>query len=160
MQWQIRTVLTVDILIRPARSVDIPRMAELLKELFTLEADFSPDVEKQVHGLSALVADPSGRSLVLVADQAGSVVGMATVQTLISTAEGGRVGVVEDVIVAATHRRKGIGCLLLAEIETWSRRKGLKRLQLLADRENLSAIDFYSRCGWSKTSLICLRNML
>ncbi|MDA8100733.1 MAG: GNAT family N-acetyltransferase, partial [Nitrospiraceae bacterium] len=92
--------------------------------------------------------------------QAGSVVGMATVQTLISTAEGGRVGVVEDVIVAATHRRKGIGCLLLAEIETWSRRKGLKRLQLLADRENLSAIDFYSRCGWSKTSLICLRNML
>ncbi len=150
----------MDVAIRPARPGDIPRMAELLEDLFTLEADFAPDVEKQVKGLSALVGDPSGHSLVLVADRAGEVVGMVTVQTLISTAEGGRVGFVEDVIVDHGHRGRGVGTRLLAEAAQWSRKKGLKRLQLLADRENLPAVDFYIRRRWSGTRLVCLRKML
>ncbi len=146
--------------IRPARPGDIPRMADLLEDLFTIEPDFVPDVEKQVHGLSALVADQSGRSVVLVADHAGDVVGMATVQTLISTAEGGRVGLVEDVIVDRGHRDKGIGTRLITEAAAWGRNRGLKRLQLLADRDNLAAVDFYVRRRWIGTRLICLRKML
>jgi hypothetical protein len=89
-----------DLLIRPARPEDIPRMCELLAELFSIESDFSPNVEKQVHGLRALTSDPSGQTLVLVAVSNWAVIDMATVQTLISTAEGGRVGLIEDVIVA------------------------------------------------------------
>lgn len=46
-----------------------------------------------------------------------TIVGMATIQTLISTAEGGRVGLVEDVVVDESFRGKGIGKLLLAGIE-------------------------------------------
>ena len=150
----------MDITIRPARPGDIPGMVGLLEDLFTQEADFTPDVERQVHGLSSLVADPSGRACVLVAEARGVVVGMATVQTVISTAEGGRVGLVEDVIVDRDHRGKGIGTRLLDEVITWSSRKGLKRLQLLADRENLRALDFYLHRRWNSTSLICLRKML
>ncbi len=150
----------IDVAIRPARPGDIPRMAELLEDLFTLEADFAPDVEKQVHGLSALVADPSGRSAVLVADRAGEIVGMVTVQTLISTAEGGRVGLVEDLIVHSGHRDRSVGTRLLDEVAEWARTKGLKRLQLLADRENLPALDFYVRRRWNATRLVCLRKML
>ena len=145
---------------RPARPGDIPGMAELLEDLFSVEKDFTPDVEKQVHGLSALVADPSGRCFVLIAEHAGVVVGMATVQTLLSTAEGGRVGLVEDVIVHREYRGRGIGTRLLSGITDWSSRSGLKRLQLLADRENLSAIDFYVNRRWNTTGLICLRQML
>lgn len=150
----------MNITIRSARPGDIAGMAVLLEDLFRLEADFAPDAEKQVHGLSSLVADPSGRACVLVAEDRGHVVGMATVQTLVSTAEGGRVGLVEDVIVDREHRGKGIGTRLLDEVAAWSRRKGLKRLQLMADRENLSAVDFYIRNRWNTTRLICLRKML
>jgi hypothetical protein len=78
-----------DIIIRQARPEDIPSLCGLLEDLFSLEADFEPDPEKQVRGLSMLVTDPSGSSLVLVAVKNGIVVGMATVQTLVSTAEGG-----------------------------------------------------------------------
>ena len=135
-------------------------MTELLAELFALESDFTPDLEKQKGGLSYLLADPTGRSCVFVAERAARGVGMASVQTLISTAEGGRVGLVEDVIVDRNRRGQGIGTLLLDSIVVWSRRNGLRRLQLLADRENLQALKFYVKNGWSSTNLICQRLLL
>ena len=150
----------LSITIRLARLDDIPRMCDLLDELFCIESDFVPDSEKQAHGLSALIADPSGTVLVLVAVSDALVVGMATVQTLISTAEGGRVGLVEDVIVDRNFRSNGIGTLLFEEIMAWSRSAGLKRLQLLADRDNQRALDFYSIRSFETTRLICLRKML
>jgi GNAT superfamily N-acetyltransferase len=135
-------------------------MCDLLTELFTLESDFEPDVEKQAVGLSMLVTYPSASSLVLVAVTDGTVVGMATVQTFVSTAEGGRVGLVEDVIVDRGFRGKGVGTRLLDAIMAWGKRRTLKRVQLLADRDNGSALDFYEHDGWSRTSLICLRKLL
>jgi GNAT superfamily N-acetyltransferase len=147
----------MDIIIRPAQPGDIPRMCDLLVELFTLESDFSPDREKQERGLCALIVDPPGRTLVLVAAVEGAVVGMATVQTLVSTAEGGRVGLIEDVIVDRKFRDRGVGTLLLDAIIIWCREAGLKRLQLLADQDNQPALDFYHSRGFSQTRLICLR---
>lgn len=148
----------MDVTIRTARPEDIPRMTDLLTELFSIESDFVPDVEKQVHGLSALIVTPPGEALVLVAVIDGMVVAMATVQTLISTAEGGRVGLVEDVIVDRKFRSGGIGSLLIDGIVAWSRRSGIKRLQLLADSDNHPALDFYASRNWCCTRLICLRH--
>jgi len=150
----------MDITLRLARPGDIPRMCDLLAELFSIESDFVPDREKQAHGLSALIAHPPGKALVLVAVFDGLVVGMATVQMLISTVEGGRVGLIEDVIVDQKFRSLGIGTLLLDEIVAWSNSSGLKRLQLLADRGNKPALYFYACRGLDLTSLICLRKKL
>jgi GNAT superfamily N-acetyltransferase len=148
---------TIEVLIRAARPGDIPRMTVLLAELFSIESDFTPDVEKQIRGLSVLVAGPPGRLCVLVAEERGMVVGMATVQTLISTAEGGRVGLVEDVVVQHDVRGRGIGTQLIAAIVDWARSHGLTRFQLLADRDNQPALDFYTSGNWERTRLICLR---
>ncbi len=145
--------------VRPARTADIPSLSNLLTDLFAIESDFNPDIEKQGSGLSMLLNDPSGGSLVLVASVDGNVIGMATVQTLVSTAEGGRVGLVEDVIVAREFRGRGIGAMLLDRIDEWSRAQKLALLQLLADVENRPALDFYSSRGWSSTRLICMRKM-
>ncbi len=150
----------MDIIIRPARPEDILVLCDLLKDLFTIESDFAPDVEKQVKALSMLLTDPSDSSLVLVAVMEGKVVGMVSVQTLVSTAEGGKVGLVEDVIVDRGFRGRGIGSLLLEQIAAWGRENGLKRLQLLADGNNQPALDFYKNRRWNITSLICLRKML
>ncbi len=45
----------------------------------------------------------------------------------------------------------------LASLVSWSVKRGLTRLQLLADRNNRPALDFYRRIGWRSTQLICLR---
>jgi len=155
-----KTLNTMDLTLRHARPGDIPRLCDLLAELFAIESDFIPDREKQAHGLSTLIAHPPGKVLVLVAVIEGLVVGMATVQTLISTAEGGRVGLVEDVIVDQKFRSLGIGTRLFEEVVAWSKSARLKRLQLLADRDNQSALDFYSFRGLDLTRLICLRRMV
>jgi GNAT superfamily N-acetyltransferase len=132
-------------------------MCDLLADLFSVEADFEVDVVKQVKGLSMLVADPSGTAFVCVAVADNSILGMATVQTLVSTAEGGRVGLVEDVIVDKRFRCRSVGTLLIERIIAWSREQGLTRLQLLADQENHQALNFYISRGWISTKLICLR---
>ncbi|HEX9020683.1 MAG TPA: GNAT family N-acetyltransferase [Nitrospirota bacterium] len=150
----------MDITIRAAKPEDIPQMGDLLTDLFTIELDFSPDIERQTRGLSMLITDTSGSSLVLVAVNEENLVGMATVQTLVSTAEGGQVGLVEDVIEDSRFRCRNIGTLLLDGLVSWSRKKKLTRLQLLADRENHQALNFYSSRGWDTTRLVCLRNKL
>jgi GNAT superfamily N-acetyltransferase len=82
---------------------------------------------------------------------------MATVQIVISTAEGGLVGLVEDVVVQEDRRGCGVGRCLMAALVSWAEGRGLSRLQLLADRTNFGALDFYNQAGWLPTRLICLR---
>jgi len=149
-----------DITIRPASSEDIPHLCNLLTDLFARETDFESDESRQTRGLKLLVHDQSGRSIVLVAASHNEIIGMCTVQTVVSTAEGGPVGLVEDVIVREDCRGRGIGARLLTEAIIWSKSRKLSRLQLLADQENGPALAFYSTCHWSTTSLICLRKHL
>lgn len=148
--------MTIDeITIRQARERDVPAMVALLGELFSLEQDFHSDPQRQRRGLERLMAADSATVQVAVAD--GRVVGMATVQAVVSTAEGGEAGVVEDVVVDPACRGRGVGRALLASLEQWADRRGLTRLQLLADRDNHPALGFYENLGWSRTKLICLR---
>jgi GNAT superfamily N-acetyltransferase len=141
--------------VRPATEADLPGLVELLQVLFSIETDFQLDPERQRRGLTAMLSHPDQR-VVLVAVSDGQVVGMATGQLLISTAEGGAACQVEDVVVAAAFRGHGIGGWLLDQLSCWARKRGATRLQLVADRENESALRFYDRRGWRRTRLVAL----
>jgi GNAT superfamily N-acetyltransferase len=82
---------------------------------------------------------------------------MVTGQLVVSTAEGAASVWVEDMVVAAPSRRLGVGRQLLRAVEEWGAGRGATRLQLLADRENRSALAFYGSLGWTGTQLVCLR---
>jgi ribosomal protein S18 acetylase RimI-like enzyme len=145
------------ITIRLANPSDVLPMVNLLALLFTLEDDFVVDNGKQARGLMELLNVDSALVLVATTLPNQQVVGMCSVQTLISTAEGGAVGLVEDLIVAPAFRRQGIAGQLLATAKSWAETRGFKRLQLLADKQNQPALDFYARQGWQTTQLIALR---
>lgn len=142
--------------IREATFDDIDGMIPLLKELFSIEADFCFNEELQRRGLTMMLEPCESRCL-LIASAGNRIIGMTSIQTLISTAEGGWSGIVEDVVVTSEWRGKGIGRCLLKAIETWAHTKGLKRIQLLADATNTAALGFYRNSGWMTTQLICLR---
>ncbi len=142
------------IIIRHALPDDIPAMASLLEQLFAIEADFVADGQAQMNGLSLLLRTSA---LLLVADEDGSVVGMISIQPLISTAEGGAVGLLEDLVVYEECRGRGIGSLLLHKALDWAREQGFSRVQLLADRSNMNGLQFYSKHGFHGTQLVCLR---
>lgn len=143
------------VFIRPAERRDVDGMVRLLAGLFAIEADFVFDAAKQKAGLELLLK--SSQACVLIAEKGNRPVGMVSVQTVVSTAEGGPVGWVEDLVVAEEYRGGGIGRLLLENLEAWAIEHGLSRLQLLADRDNREALGFYDRQGWAGTSLVALR---
>jgi ribosomal protein S18 acetylase RimI-like enzyme len=144
--------------IRPAQSADLDSLVSLLHTLFTIEDDFSFDDARQRRGLSLMLANERG--CVLVVEAEGQVVGMCTGQLLVSTAEGGLSLLVEDVVVDRQWRGRGVGRLLMTAISDWAKAKKVSRLQLLADRNNEPALDFYRSQGWQTTALICLRTFL
>lgn len=142
-------------IIRRADHTDISSLIDLLRTLFSIETDFSVDESKQRIGLEMMLNDYNN-CCIMVADINQQVVGMCTAQMLASTAEGGVVALIEDLVVDNGYRGKGIGKDLLLSIESWAAEKGAKRLQLLADRNNTPALAFYQKMSWSHTQLICL----
>ena len=85
---------------------------------------------------------------------------MCSGQLTISTAEGGFSLLVEDVVVAEPWQGRGVGRELLAALEQWAASRKVGRLQLLADRNNTVALEFYRKLGWQPTELICQRRRL
>lgn len=147
------------VVIRPAKHEDLDGLVGLLSALFSLEDDFVADEDKQRRGLELMLNNGRGRILTACAAD-GTVVGMCSGQLTISTAEGGPAVLVEDVAVHEDWRGQGIGEQLLNEISKWAQRNRAGRLQLLADRDNRPALDFYAHLGWQETNLVCLRNRL
>ena len=100
-----------------AATEDLPQLADLLAELFTLESDFRPDRDKQSSGLQLILDNPAlGRLFVLRRGE--QVLGMANALVTVSTAEGGYVLLLEDVIVRMTV---GEANMLLSRITRRSR---------------------------------------
>lgn len=144
--------------IRNAEVSDMDALIGLLRELFSIEEDFTFNESLQRRGFELLLADREN-SCVMVAEKDQKVIGMCSVQRLISTAQGGFVGLVEDVVISKPHRGKRIGRGLLTALEAWAAINGFKRLQLLADRNNTPALGFYEKMNWKTTRLICLRKI-
>jgi N-acetylglutamate synthase-like GNAT family acetyltransferase len=143
---------------RQAVAEDIPDMVELLRQLFSIEKDFNFNQGKHRAGLLMLFHDKSSK--IFIAEKQKRVVGMCTLQVLTSSAEGAKVGLLEDLIVDENCRHEGVGSQLLEAATEWAKKSGLKRIQLLADKGNIPALNFYHKYNWSSTNLICIRKLL
>lgn len=152
-----RRLLGREVAVRTASTSDLGGMSNLLGELFSIEKDFTPDVRRQRRGLATLMESKQATLLVAVANEA--IIGMCTLQPLISTAEGGTVGMVEDLVIAEPWRGKGIGRMLLEAIEERARAQQMSRLQLLMDIDNEPAGQFYGKQQWSRTQLVAMRKL-
>ena len=137
--------------IRKAQLDDATWMAKLLGELFAIEDDFSIDSEKQIRGLQLLLE--TDHCCVLVAETFGQVIGMISMQGVISTAMGERVGLIEDMIVTHEFRGQGIGKQLLMTMIEESKLLGYTRLSLAADKRNDAASDFYRTLGFESSNM-------
>jgi len=149
----------MEIEIAQAEHGDLDQLADLLAELFTLESDFRPDREKQLRGLRLILDNPALGRLFVLRDQ-GRVAGMANALITVSTAEGCRVAVLEDVIVRNEYRGKGLGRRLVEHVLAWAKTLGMTRVTLLADRDNEAALDFYRKLGFEPSHMVVLRKQL
>lgn len=142
-----------------AQPADLEPMTRLLGELFAQEADFRPDPERQRRGLQLILDNPAlGRLFVLKVN--GEVAGMANGLTTVSTAEGAAAMILEDVIVGAPWRGRGLGRRLIEHVIDWARQAGMARVTLLTDADNYRAQATYGRLGFSLSAMRVMRRPL
>ena len=142
--------------IRDASSEDVPMLCALLGILFRQEADFAPDSEKQSRALHTILRNPTVGRL-YCAEVKGAVVGMVSILFSVSTAEGGPVAWMEDLIVHPEHQSQGLGQKLTKRAIEGARAAGCTRITLLTDATNSSAISFYEQNGFVRSAMIPLR---
>ena len=151
--------MNADIVIRRAQIEDIDAMANLIAVLFSVEEDFFVDITKQRQALQMFHEYPDGRCL-LVAEQEHRIIGMCSAQLLVSSAEGGWKVLVEDVVVAENCRGLGVAKRMLCSLTGWAEDHGAKRMDLLADKDNTNALQFYDKAQWRRTKLIALQKKI
>ena len=145
--------------IEKATPADITAISELLSVLFAQEAEFKPNPEAQVKGLAQIINN-SAIGAVLVARNAGQIVGMVNLLFTVSTALGERVALLEDMVVSSQHRGAGVGSQLLTHAIAFARAQGCKRITLLTDRVNESAQRFYAKQGFVVSTMVPMRLFL
>src|SRR5258708_14516242 len=118
--------------IEPATEDDLDELAEMLGGLFAQESDFRPDKERQLRGLRLIFEQPSrGRVFVLRRD--GAIVGMINLLFTISTAEGGFVMLLEDLVIHKQFQGHGYGKRLLEHAIVFAPHKNFLRITLLTE---------------------------
>ncbi len=138
---------------------DLPALVELTMDLFRLQGDFEPDPAAQERGLGLILEQPSrGRIFVLRNDH--QIFGMVNLLFTISTAMGGFVILMEDVIVHPDHRGQGYGTMLLNHVIEFARQKDFKRITLLTDKISADSQNFFRKYAFEYSNMIPMRRIL
>ncbi len=131
-------------------------MQELLGLLFAQEAEFQPDRSLQSSGLHKIIDSPEcGQILIL--REGNSLVGMVNLLFTISTALGGQVAILEDMVVHPDYRGSGAGSKLLQAAIDFAKSAGCRRITLLTDKTNEAAQRFYKRHRFGLSEMIPMR---
>ncbi len=138
---------------------DTNKLSELLSILMTQEADFTPDAKAQERGIAIIINTPE-IGLILKLEVENKVVGMINLLFNISTALGGKVGILEDFIITPDYRNRGYGKLLFKEAVKQAKIMGCLRLSLLTDNDNQAAHRFYLDQGMESSAMVPFRMVL
>jgi GNAT superfamily N-acetyltransferase len=142
--------------VEPATIEDLPALAALVMELLELQEDFTPNREAQEIGIRLILEEPNrGRIFVLRHDE--RIIAMVNLLFTISTAMGGFVILMEDVVVHPDHRGQGYGSRLVEHVVAFARQKGFQRITLLADKLSSESQGFFRNHGFVFSHLIPMR---
>ncbi len=148
-----------EVAIEPAIAEDLDELSSLLGELFSEESDFRPDKNKQLRGLRLIFEQPN-RGRVFVLRRENAIVGMINLLFTISTAEGGFVMLLEDLVVHREFRGHGYGTMLLEYAVEFAKQKNFLRITLLTDRPELRSQTFFRKHGFYESPMLPMRLLL
>ena len=154
----------MDSCVRLAESTDYHAACRLYAEADALHARERPDrfrpTDRPARSRSLFDAhlDDTDQAL-FVAEMDGAVAGLVRVQAFerselpdVPALTPRRYAVVQELVVAQTHQRRGIGTRLMAEAHRWARDRGLTEIQLTVYDFNQPALRLYTRLGYAPDS--------
>jgi N-acetylglutamate synthase-like GNAT family acetyltransferase len=145
--------------VEPATIEDLPALTELVMDLFAKSGDFSPDRTVQEKGLQLILEQPS-RGRIFVLRNNHRIFGMVNLLFTISTARGGFVILMEDVIIHPDHRGQGYGSMLLKYVMEFAKQKNFKRITLLTDKISQESQEFFRKNGFEYSNMIPMRRII
>lgn len=137
--------MSQEIIIRPGEASDLPAALRLVQEL----AEFEKAPEAVEVTLEEMLEAGFGQGKVFeffVAESAGVVLGLALFYYKYSTWKGKCI-YLDDLIVTASHRGKGIGRKLLHAVLQKGREQDVRRVEWQVLDWNQDAINFYRSAG-------------
>ena len=141
--------------IRKASRRDLPAVTELWKAFMDFHGRHDDHFTRSKRGhlkfrdfVAAKISDRS--SLVLVARADSETVGylVASIRRYPPVLTEKKFGGIFDLMVAPSHRRRGVGRRLVAEAKKWFRRKGVSRVELSVAVRNPLSTKFWTRMGF------------
>lgn len=148
-----------DLRVEPATIEDLDALVALVMELMELQDDFRPNRESQTKGIRLILEDPS-RGRIFVLRSGERMIGMANLLFTISTAVGGFVILMEDVVVHPDHRNQGYGSMLVEHVLEFARQKGFQRITILTDKLSAHSQGFFKKHGFEFSHLIPMRRLV
>ncbi len=156
------------VILRPYAPEDRPRLLALQQELHAHELAQRPqrsraaDVSDRYFRLEyvAHMADPDCDCMFLVAENAGTLVGLVfcLVDGDILDDPAEQVHVM-DLAVTRSHRRQGVARRLMAEVDRFAQARGIARITVTALAVNSMALTFYRALGFD-TAFVSLERTL
>lgn len=146
--------------VRPARLEGHTALCCLFDELDEFHRQARPDLFRPFDGPARRLGQveqwlEGPGSTVLVTDDAGDIVGLAVLLTRPPSAFAGSVPCkvieLDNLVVRADWRGRGIGERLLVETQRWSREQGASHVEVGVHAFNHGARRFYERYGFTRS---------
>lgn len=138
---------------------DLPALTELVMDLFSTSGDFQPNREAQERGLRLILEQPS-RGRIAVVRNDDRIFGMVNMLFTISTARGGFVILMEDVVIHPHHRGQGYGTKLVDYVVEFAKQKRFLRITLLTDKISAESQEFFRKQGFEYSNMIPMRRLI
>lgn len=146
-------------MVETATLEDLPALTELVMDLFSRSGDFSPDKGVQARGLQLILEEPS-RGRIFVVRNRNKIFGMVNLLFTISTARGGFVILMEDVVIHPDHRGQGYGAMLIDYVVEFAHLKQFKRITILTDKISAESQEFFKKQGFEYSNMIPMRRII
>lgn len=142
--------------LRVAQERDVEKIGQMWEKLAMLHHDLDPALPPAAMGGGRVYArrlvgrlnDPLTRLVVVESD--GSLVGFALaviVDVIPDMFVQENTGLLADIFVEETHRRRGIGRLMVDDIKSWLRANGVRRFEWHVAEKNRAGCDFWKAMG-------------
>jgi ribosomal protein S18 acetylase RimI-like enzyme len=140
--------------VREATTEDAKGIHRLARELAETVGDGPPEEEAVRARLGDLLDEPRAR--VFVVENEAGLVGSVSFWIKPDLAHGDTVVEVPMLIVAESHRRAGVGKLLMEEVRNVASDNDASQIELVATRANLTAREFYRSLGFVEADVVSL----
>jgi GNAT superfamily N-acetyltransferase len=132
---------------RPALAGDVGAVVAMMRGYYEQDGYTFVEAEARAAALM-LINDPSLGRLWVTCD-GDSVVGYVAVALGFSFEYRGREAFVDELLIAETHRGRGLGREALELAEAWCSEAGVNALHLEVERHRENAVELYKRHGFA-----------